>query len=175
MLYKSLKSNFIWKPFDYNSITSFLEEVVPNTSAQMMCMHGISAPIPTIDKAYVRTYPDLPISKYKYRVLSQVRRTSAFSIISMRETNSLNENNSDSRKKFKLILDIFKDDLHWENFYAIAISEHTDMHYNSAINYYEKACDIILKDKKVRDRKDFKLYLKDIRNLITKCREEKCI
>jgi len=170
---RSLRSDYIWAPGDNTSINRFLEEIVPRSSARMMCMHGVTAPIKTLGAQYVREFPDIPIAKYEKQVLNQIRRTAAFSIVSMRETNAFSKENEAARKLFKELVMVFKDDGHWENYMAIGLSEHIDHNYPSAIENYEESIKIIVEDpNKLKDREDFQAHLSDLNDLIQKCKEE---
>jgi hypothetical protein len=169
----TLYSDWVWRPEDQDSIRDFLRKVVPFVSAKMMCKIGVVAQMPTVRPSYVQYSPRLPVGRYQDQILHQIRKTAAFSIMFMRDENTLRtEQGSAARRTIAGVLAQFENDPHWENFMALAISFHVDAEFSKAIQYYERARQSILGDPRVADNPSWQPYLRDIEDQIAKAQNK---
>lgn len=171
----TLHSDFVWEPCDQEAIHSFLNTVVPFVTAKIMCKEGVVAQIKTIHPQYTHYSPQLPISRFRDRIVEQIRVTAAMSIISMMSENTLNGNNIKVRRRFAKVLEQFDDDTHWENLMARALSHHADSEFDEAIRCYERARQSILDDQQLCSDSSWQQTCEDIENQITKARNREAI
>ncbi|MEE9159863.1 MAG: DUF4365 domain-containing protein, partial [Gammaproteobacteria bacterium] len=117
----TLKSDHIWRPGNREDVKDFLSTAVPTSAARLQCRKGVVASIPTLRPSYVLEAPLVPVTKFKQRILRQIRTTATRSILFLQELGELNLD-SNFRKILASIVDQFGDDPHWENYMARALS-----------------------------------------------------
>jgi hypothetical protein len=130
-------------------VRQFLSERVPATSAQLQCRHGVVAPIPTLRPSYEYGVPDVPVMQFNWQIKEQIRRTAAFSILSLHDTRELNKDRK-FRRRLASVVEQFGDGPNWETHMAMALSYHADRHYGRAVDRYEGAKLSIMTDREVR-------------------------
>lgn len=165
---KSLRSDYVWNAGNRAEIRSFLKKIVPRTSARMMCMHGVCAPLPTLGLEYVREYPEVPITRHRKATLGQIRRTAANAIMSMWMEGQLLGSNAAARRVLANVIEQFGGDMHWENFMARAISAHADRYFAAAIDLYREAKASIERDQNAKKKAIFKRHLTEIEAQLAK-------
>ena len=151
----SLKSDFHWRPGEREDVRQFLTDAVPRSVARLQCRHGLIASNPTLEPEYERSSPFVPVSRFKEKILEQLRSTAARSLLFLNESDELNED-QDFRRQLASIVKQFGDDDHWENFMARALSHHADGEFEKASVMYEKAKQTIEDDPLVRDLPSWK-------------------
>ena len=165
----TMYSEWAWQPGDQEAIRRFLKHVVPYVTAKMKCRDGIIAQIPTPRPSYTQHSPMLPVSKYSDQILRQIRKTAAFSILFMRGENTLNTKQaSAARRVLAQVVAQFKDDPHWENSMALALSYHVDGEFDEAIRYYRNAKCLIEEDSNVVDDPSWQATVRDIEKQISR-------
>lgn len=142
----TLYSNIVWPPSNNAAVRDFLKDVVPQSTARLLCKKGVIPPAPTARTQYIQTVPFVPASQYSTEILTQLRQTAAMAIISMWKQGHLSGNHKDHRKLLEGTLMPFKDVRHWENRMAIALSAHADCEWFTAIYYYQSAISAITGD-----------------------------
>jgi Domain of unknown function (DUF4365) len=70
-----LRSDYHWPPGDRASVQAFLRTEVPNTTARLQIAGGVVAPSPTPTPQYVQMTPVVPVTRFKDRILRQLRTT----------------------------------------------------------------------------------------------------
>ena len=173
----TLHSSFVWEPGNQEVIRDFLKTEVPFVSAQMLCRQGVIAPIQTLRPEYVQRSPLPPVNLYRDEIFHQVRKTAAFSIISLWMRGTLSIENSNLHRTFAGVVDQFKDDPHWENPMALAISRHADEDFEEAIKNYELSKKSILDDPNVdvENQSFWQRTLKVIESQIVKARSKESV
>lgn len=171
----TMHSHFVWQPGDQEAIQNFLKTVVPFVSAKMLCRHGVIAHIPTLRPEYEQRSPLPSVSRYRDLIFHQIRKTAAFSVISMWGRNTLGGENSEARRTFARVVAQFEDDPHWENFMALAISHHAEGEFEEAIRYYELAKQSILGDPNVVNEPNWQTTLDVIEKQIAKAHNKNVV
>jgi hypothetical protein len=164
----TLRSDLVWAPNDRNAVRSFLRDTVPESTARMSCKQGVVASAPTLHPEYEKRVPAVPVSRFSAEILHQIRRTAAFSIIFMYHQNDLRDENKYFRQKVASILETFSSDQHWENFFALALSSHSDKDYERASGLYQRAMDCIHGDTQVASKKAWQKEIQKIDELMQK-------
>ncbi|MBA7548294.1 hypothetical protein ES705_40745 [subsurface metagenome] len=77
----TLHSNYRWNPGNRDDVKTFLETIVPLSSARLLCQKGVVALIPTPSPSYEIMIPDVPVARFNFAIATQIRRTAANSII----------------------------------------------------------------------------------------------
>lgn len=161
----TLRSDYIWRPFNHHDMKDFLTEAVPAASARLHCRNGIVASMPTLMPTYEKISPLVPVSKFKESIYRQIRRTAALSTIFLHEQKEMGADTADFRQTMASVVEQFGDDPHWENFMSRALSYHADKSFDRAIEFYHKAIQCIQSDPKVRSLKKWKLIVYEIEKL----------
>ena len=146
---KTLRSDYTWRPNDPGEVSRFLSEVVPVTAAQLQCRHGVMAPIPTLRPSYEYGVPEIPVICFGSKIQLQIRRTAAFSILSLYETRELNKG-PEFRRRLASVVEQFGDLGNWEIHMAMALSYHADGDYGRAVERYDRAKGSIKNDRNVQ-------------------------
>jgi hypothetical protein len=145
---KTLRSDYIWRPDNRDDVRQFLSERVPATSAQLQCRHGVVAPIPTLRPSYEYGVPDVPVMQFSGQIQEQIRRTAAFSILSLHDTLELNKDRK-FRRLLASVVEQFGGGPNWETHMAMALSYHADGDFDPAAERYRRAKDSIESDPKL--------------------------
>jgi len=148
----TMHSEWRWHPGDRADVRHFLENVVPTSTARLLCRQGLVAPIPTARPRYELKMPYVPVTRFRDVISQQIRRTAANSILFMFASGEIGEETNEFRRTMAAVLEQYPEDPHWENFMARAISHHADNEFGIAEKLYMRARDFILKDEKVRDK-----------------------
>jgi hypothetical protein len=147
---KTLKSDYVWEPDSRESVTRFLKEVVPTSSARLLCSKGVVASIPTPNAEYVQRAPVVPVLRFSKAIELQLRRTAAWSVTFLFHHAQLNHA-PEFRRLMASVVRTFNDHSHWESFWAQALSCHADNEFDEAARFYREAQAVINRDKRVRD------------------------
>ena len=170
-----LQSDYIWHPRDQRDVISFLYNAVPAATARLQCMGGVVAPQQTNIPKYEISIPVVPVTRYSPIILDQIRRTATSSILFLPQLNGLVEEFAFFRKTLSSVVEQFGDDPHYENFYARAISYHTDKEFEKAVEFYNRAIKSIRDDKKISLVNWWKKRLKEIERLCEKAKKHETI
>ncbi len=162
-----IKSDYVWKHNDKDSIEDFLKEVVPTTTAFLDLKKGILSEIPSSIQQYTRKIPNTPVIKFWNEIENRIRITAAMSIINESVNKEFYSTNADFIKKMASIIKVFKDDEHQENFYALGKYYHLEKDFKTAIEYYQRALKSIDDDPKniIQEERWKKEYAKISDNL----------
>lgn len=163
---RNLRSDYILSPGDQQSITDFLQNIVPQSTARLQCKAGIVSSVPTLQPNYVQILPNVPIPIFQREILFQLRRTSAFSIIFMYYRGELNESNKLFVQKLAEVLANFEDDMHYENFWARALYHHAESNFEDAAHYYQQAIECIQNDPQVANQIVWQQKVNEISELL---------
>lgn len=144
----TLQSQYIWPAGDQTAVSTFLSQQVPVTTALLKRLDGIIAPVPSLDDKYFKAVPLGPVNRFMDAIQKQIRRTAAFSILSLPHRSATE--NAVFRRRMAGILDQFDDDDHWETHAARAYSHHVDGDYPQAVVLYQRAIDVIQRDQQAR-------------------------
>jgi hypothetical protein len=161
----NLRSDYIWKARERDDVRRFLLDAVPAATARLQCRNGLVASIPTLRPKYERSSPAVPITRFKSRILEQIRRSAALSILFLQSADQMVDEHADFRRTLQAVVEQFGDDPHWENFMSIALSHHADKHYNIAVEFYEKAIQCIENDSMVSHLNEWKSRIAEIEKL----------
>ncbi|MDA2935517.1 DUF4365 domain-containing protein [Acidobacteria bacterium AH-259-D05] len=161
----SLKSDYLWKPGAREDVRQFLTGAVPVSAARLYCKQGQIASIPTLRPEYELCSPLIPVSKFKDRILRQLRTTAANSLLFLHSLGELNED-QEFRRLLASVVEQFGDDPHWENFMSRALSHHADGEFEKASEMYKKAKQTIENDPRVRD--SWKQLIQKIEEMLVK-------
>lgn len=143
---QTLAAQYRWPAGDFNAVRAFLNLQVPTTTALLRVREGVLAPTPTVEASYFNAVPLHPIGRFHDSILTQVRRTAAFSVLSLKVSGEWGEETAPFRRQLVTILEQFDDDLHWETHGARAFSYHLDLQFEPATEQYHRALDIIETD-----------------------------
>ena len=132
----TLCSNYHWPVGDTGPVQEFLAQVVPDTTARLQCSRGVVAASPTPTPQYVRKTPVVPVTRFKDKILDQLRTTAANSVLFAFPLGEQTADDTEFRRLLVRIVAQFADDLHWENFMARALSNHADLDFESALELY---------------------------------------
>jgi len=154
---KTLRSDYTWRPDNRDDVRQFLSERVPATSAQLHCRHGVVAPIPTLRPSYEYGVPDVPVMQFNWQIKEQIRRTAAFSILSLHDTRELNKDRK-FRRRLASVVEQFGDGPNWETHMAMALSYHADRGFRRAVERYDDAKRSIAGDLKLQDKATWKQW-----------------
>lgn len=142
----SLTSECVWSPGNRDVIKQFLNQVVPRNAALLKLKDGIVASIPSLQDCYFQSTPLASVACFTDKILTQIRKTAAFSIISLRYNATLAGKNEAFRRRLACIAALFDDDKHWETYAAQAFSCHIDGDCKRAVELYDRALAIISDD-----------------------------
>jgi hypothetical protein len=142
----SLTSEHVWSPGNRNVVRQFLNEVVPRNVALLKLNDGVVASIPSLQDRYFQSTPLASVACFTDKILTQIRKTAAFSIISLRCDGALAGKNEVFRRRLARIAALFDDDKHWETYAAQAFSCHLDGDCKRAVELYDRALAIIRDD-----------------------------
>ncbi len=141
----TLRSDLIWTPGNPQRIRDFLDEVLPEANALLGLRDGVVLPEPTLRRQYVEAFSPFPVDRFQRHILAQIRRTAAFSILSLEKPRG---ENRDFRNVLQKVLEAFEGDIHWENFAARGLCCHAEGRFDEAIRLYERAMKNIQDDPK---------------------------
>lgn len=161
----SLRSDRHWPAGAQEPVRHFLAEVVPQATARLQVSKGVVASAPTLSPQYVHKIPYVPLSRFKKEIVRQLRTTAANSVLFIAESHAGTEEDNQFRRLMVRIVEQFRDDQHWENFMACALSRHLDGDHAGADEMYEKARSLIEKDPHLRNDPTWQQLLGNIRNL----------
>ncbi|PIV06107.1 MAG: hypothetical protein COS57_05170 [Syntrophobacterales bacterium CG03_land_8_20_14_0_80_58_14] len=161
----TLHSNYHWPAKNTESVKTFLTKVVPESTARLQISKGVIEASPVLTRQYVRSIPAVPVSRFKDKILNQIRTTATNSILF--SYGQVDEQKDDIAFLHRLarIVAFFNEDHHWETYMARAISSHADQDYDGALALYNGAVDSIKGDSDVCDQPEFQEQLKDIEHL----------
>jgi len=171
----SLVSDCVWQAGNREDVRQFLAHAVPAAAARLQCRNGIVASIPTPQPSYVIHSPIVPVTRFKGRILDQVRRTAARSILFLHALHEMGSESADFRQTLASIVEQFGDDPHWENFMARALSCHADRRFDEAIGLYTKAIQCIQNDPNVASQESWREQVSKIKHLQDKARSEEAL
>jgi tetratricopeptide (TPR) repeat protein len=143
---QTLASQYIWRSGDEESVSAFLEQQISTTTALLKLRDGVVAPVPSLEDAYFKAIPMGPVSRFSDTILTQIRRTAAFSVLSLKNVASPSPETDSFRRRLARVAAQFDDDDHWETYAARAFSYHVDGQYEHAVEQYDRALDIIERD-----------------------------
>jgi len=96
---------------------TWLDELVPATTALMSCRSGVVSSFPYLRPRYFKEMPTAPVDLYSGEVLRQLRTTAAWSLMFMHRRGVLGRAElAEFRDRLRAVLSQFPDDRHWENF-----------------------------------------------------------
>ena len=165
---KRLVSDFDWQPGDQERIRVFLRDRVPYVTAELMFRQGVVADIPTPEPEYVRRSPLPPVSRYREKILRQIRETAAVSIQSMWRRGELGGNNTDFRQTLSRVVKVFETLSNYEIALALALSHHADKEFAEAVEQYGRALELIRDDSNIAQEPSWRTLAKDIQNQVAK-------
>ena len=87
-------SEYHWPAKSSEQIKEFISTVVPFTTARLQISKGIIASEPTLKPKYEQKVPYTPVTKYKEKILHQIRRTAANSILFLENEKATSAENS---------------------------------------------------------------------------------
>jgi|ERR1035441_6273723 hypothetical protein len=169
----SLSSNYRCMPGDRDSVRAFLGQVVPATTARLRLSAGVIADEPTLMPKYERNRPFVPVLKYSEAILYQLRRTAAMSIFfGLGPSTPATIEEANFHRLLARIVQTFVDtgDGHWENFWSLGLSKHSDGDYEGALMMYERARGSIEADLSVRDQAGWRMTVSRIQELADRAR-----
>jgi hypothetical protein len=161
----TLRSDHHWPPDDRESVQAFLTIEVPNTTARLQLSRGVVASSPTPTQQYVQKTPVVPVTRFKDRILPQLRTTAANSILFTVGLAALETENKEFVRLLARVVEQFGDDPHWENFMARGLSRHVDEDYDSALAMYARAKAGIDGDPQVSDDPSWREIVRGIERL----------
>ena len=173
--YVTLASDYVWRAGNREAVREFLAHAVPAAAARLQCRNGIVASMPTPRPSYVRRSPIVPVTRFKGRILDQVRTTAARSILFLHALDEMGSSNASFRQTLASIVAQFGDDPHWENFMARALSYHADRSFDQAIEFYTKAIQCIQNDPNVAFLESWREQVSKIERLRDKARSEEAL
>ena len=159
---QTLRSQCVWRAGDRDGICAFLEQQVPTSTALLKLKDGIIAPTPSLEENYFKAIPMVPILRYSNKILTQVRRTAAFSILSLKVAGEHGNASASFRRRLAHVLELFDDDLHWETHAAKAFSHHLDGEFGKAIEQYDRALEIIKCDSHTKGLREWESRVKEL-------------
>lgn len=148
---QTLTSQYTLHPGNRDEVNFFLTEVVPVTVALLRCREGIVSLIPTPEPQYFKRIPRIPVELFGDEILTQIRRTAAISLLSLRLRNTHEGPMADLRRRLARVAAQFDGDTHWETFAGQAYSCHVDHAYTKAVGLYDRALEIIEADNNTHD------------------------
>lgn len=144
----TFRSNLVWPASEQDSVSYFLREVVPTTSARLQAARGIIESIPTPQPEYVQYSPIVPVLRFRQQITFQLRRTAARAVEFLFRRGELNSD-PEFRRLMAGVVAAFGDRSHWESFFAQALSHHADGEFEHAITMYQEAEAVIQRDERV--------------------------
>lgn len=141
-------SNFRWRDGDLRSVEAFIDNVVPDNEALLSLKKGVISTVQTLDWQYTQSVPIGPVLEYNDKILEQIRRTAAFSMLHI----PLNNNESfakEFRHRLAGILEVFGDQGNWEIHAARGRFFHGEEAFDRAAELYERAAQSIRDDQNV--------------------------
>lgn len=173
---KTLSSSIKWEAGNREDVRGFLSREMPDTWARLLIRYGMVGQVPTPHPQYIEEAPSVPVSKYQRKILDQVRRTAALSILFLHFAKELGEDNETFRRTLARILEQFEGDLHWETYLARALSCHADGQFDQAVQLYRSAEAIIIGDPKFASKaRHLDSYLTLIADLRKRAEQEKSV
>jgi Domain of unknown function (DUF4365) len=161
----TLRSDHHWPPGDRKSVRAFLRTEVPKATARLQVSRGVVAHAPTPTPQYVQTIPLVPVTQFKDRILLQLRRTAAYSILFTLGPTALEVEDREFVHLLARLVEQFGDDPHWENFMARAVSSHIAEDYASALAMYARAKAGIEGDHRVSNDPSWRETIRSIERL----------
>ena len=152
---QTLRSDHYWPSGSKEAVSEFLVQVVPDSTARLQCSRGVVAASPTLTPQYEHSIPPVPVTRFRKKILTQLRTTAAFSILFSSSSGERTLEDREFRRKLACVVGQFKDDEHWESFMALGWSSHADQKYSSAVKFYRRAKSIIQRDRKVCDKPEW--------------------
>jgi hypothetical protein len=143
---QSLAAQYCWPTRDFEAVRAFLATQVPTTTSLLRVREGVLAPTPAVEESYFNAVPLHPIGRHRDAILTQLRRTPAFSVLSLKVSGEWGEETASFRRHLVTLLEQFDDDQHWETHGARAFSYHLDLQFTAAAEQYHRALDIIERD-----------------------------
>jgi len=147
---QTLQSQYIWTAGNKDAVSAFLAVQVPVSTALLKRRDGVIAAVPALEDKYFKAMPLGPIDRFTGVIQQQIRRTAAFSILSLPYDSAASGENATFRRRMAGVLAQFDDDDHWETYAARAYSHHVDVQYAQAVGMYERALDVIERDTQAR-------------------------
>jgi hypothetical protein len=105
--------------------------------------------MPTLLPKYEQQTPFVPVTQFKKQIQDQIRRTAALSVLFLWHSGDLNDD-PEFRRLLASVVAQFRDDLHWENYMAMALSSHADDEFDRAVALYNRASKSIENDFNLR-------------------------
>lgn len=145
----------------------FCEIQMPYTHVLLSAVQGIYRPIPKVAEEYEQRILSNVRGRHSEKALDQIRRNCVYTLLDLL---SLSPSRPDHTTIFANVLRAFKDDSHWENFYALGKYEEKCQNWKEAKQQYEKALLSIKEDYKLNHSKgQWARQISDLENSIERC------
>ena len=123
--------------------------MVPEAAAQLECKKGLVSPLPQLSPQYVRSFPPVPVTRFKKEILRQIRTTASMSVLELDSLGQLSGANLAFRRRLVSVVEQFPKDPHLETPMALGLSCHADEEYDRALQFYNEAERRIREDRKL--------------------------
>jgi hypothetical protein len=107
----------------------------------------------------------VPVTRFKDRILCQLRTTAANSILFTVGSTALEAESREFVHLLARVIEQFGDDPHWENFMARGLAYHVDQDYDNALAMYARAKACINGDRQVSDQPSWQEIVRAIERL----------
>jgi hypothetical protein len=120
-----------------------------NAAAELECKKGLVRSEPELSPQYVRSFPWMPVMRFRERIEDQIRTTAAMAVVMLCAQNQVTRATLPFMHRLGNVLEQFPDDPHWETPMAQGLSCHADRKYKKALKFYGMAERSIREDREL--------------------------